>query len=189
MCGAAILARRIALDAIGGFDEQLFIYSEDPDLCLRLRDAGYEIAYFPHASLVHYENATTSGVPERRIYQMERSRAIYTRKHHGAVGEYTVRGMTAAAFATRAAVAKALLTVPGGSRVEAARSLRARAVHDAREGGGRSRCQAGHRGGGGRLQRARQRRLTGAAPSAGDASSSTRRMCSVFASTSIIRSR
>ena len=118
MCGAAILARRIALEAIGGFDEQLFIYSEDPDLCLRLRDAGYEIAYFPHASLVHYENATTSGVPERRIYQMERSRAIYTRKHHGAVGEYTVRGMTAAAFATRAAVAKALLTVPGGSRVK-----------------------------------------------------------------------
>ena len=122
MCGAAILARRIALEAIGGFDEQLFIYSEDPDLCLRLRDAGYEIAYFPHASLVHYENATTSGVPERRIYQMERSRAIYTRKHHGAVGEYAVRGMTAAAFATRAAVAKALLTVPGGSRRQAARS-------------------------------------------------------------------
>ena len=78
--------------AIGGFDERLFIYSEDPDLCLRLRDAGYEIAYFPHASLVHFENATTSGVPERRIYQMERSRALYTRKHHGAAGEYAVRG-------------------------------------------------------------------------------------------------
>ena len=61
---------------------------------------------------MHYENATTSGVPERRIYQMERSRAIYTRKHHGAAGEYAVRGMTAAAFATRAAVAKALLTRP-----------------------------------------------------------------------------
>ena len=36
VCGAAILARRAALNAIGGFDEQLFIYSEDPDLCLRL---------------------------------------------------------------------------------------------------------------------------------------------------------
>ena len=78
MCGAAILARRAALNAIGGFDEQLFIYSEDPDLCLRLRDVGYVTAYVPMASLVHHENATTSGVPERRIYQMERSRALYS---------------------------------------------------------------------------------------------------------------
>jgi len=118
VCGAAILARRSALEQIGGFDERLFIYSEDPDLCLRLREAGYATAFFPHASLVHFENATTSGVPERRIYQMERSRALYTRKHHGRAGEAAVRGLTAAAFTARAAIAKALLTVPGGSRLK-----------------------------------------------------------------------
>jgi N-acetylglucosaminyl-diphospho-decaprenol L-rhamnosyltransferase len=119
VCGAAIFARRAALNAVGGFDERLFIYSEDPDLCLRLRDAGYATAFFPHASLVHFENATTAGVPERRIYQMERSRAIYARKHHGIAGELTVRGLTAAAFAARAGVAKTLLTVPGGRRLKA----------------------------------------------------------------------
>jgi N-acetylglucosaminyl-diphospho-decaprenol L-rhamnosyltransferase len=118
VCGAAILARLPALRAIGGFDEQLFIYSEDPDLCLRMREAGYATAYFPYASLVHFENATTGGVPERRIAQMERSRALYARKHHGAAGELAVRGLTAATFATRAGVAKALLTVPGGDRVK-----------------------------------------------------------------------
>jgi N-acetylglucosaminyl-diphospho-decaprenol L-rhamnosyltransferase len=118
VCGAAILARLPALRAIGGFDEQLFIYSEDPDLCLRMREAGYATAYFPYASLVHFENATTGGVPERRIAQMERSRALYARKHHGAAGEYAVRGMTAATFAARAAAARALLTVPGGARLK-----------------------------------------------------------------------
>ena len=118
VCGAAILARRIALEAIGGFDEQLFIYSEDPDLCLRLRDAGYATAYFPLASLVHLENASTGGVPERRIAEMERSRAVYARKHHGAGGELAVRGLTAATFMARAAAAKTLLTVPGGERVK-----------------------------------------------------------------------
>jgi GT2 family glycosyltransferase len=118
VCGAAIFARRAALVAVGGFDERLFIYSEDPDLCLRLRDAGYATAFFPHASLVHFENATTSGVPERRIYQMERSRALYSRKHHGVAGELAVRGLTAAAFAARAGVAKTLLTVPGGRRLK-----------------------------------------------------------------------
>jgi hypothetical protein len=118
VCGAAILARLPALRAVGGFDERLFIYSEDPDLCLRLREAGYATAYFPYASLVHFENATTDGVPERRIAQMERSRALYTRKHHGAAGEYAVRGLTAASFAARAALAKGLLAVPGGERVK-----------------------------------------------------------------------
>ncbi len=118
VCGAAILARRAALVAVSGFDERLFIYSEDPDLCLRMRDVGYATAYFPHASLVHFENATTSGVPERRIFQMERSRALYTRKHHGLAGELAVRGLTAAAFTARAAAAKALLTVPGGGRLK-----------------------------------------------------------------------
>ena len=49
---------------------------------------------------------------------MERSRAIYARKHHGAAGELAVRGLTAATFTARAAAAKALLTVPGGSRVK-----------------------------------------------------------------------
>jgi GT2 family glycosyltransferase len=118
VCGAAILARLPALRAVGGFDERLFIYSEDPDLCLRMREAGYATAYFPYASLVHFENATTGGVPERRIAQMERSRALYARKHHGAAGEYAVRGLTAATFAARAAAAKALLTVPGAERLK-----------------------------------------------------------------------
>jgi len=62
LCGAAILARRDALEAVGGFDESLFIYSEDPDLCLRMRAQGFRSAYFPHASLVHHENATTTSV-------------------------------------------------------------------------------------------------------------------------------
>jgi len=118
VCGAAILARTPALRAVGGFDERLFIYSEDPDLCLRLRDAGYATAYFPYASLVHFENATTGGVPARRIAQMERSRALYTRTHHGRTGELAVRTMTAAAFAARAGAARALLAVPGAERVK-----------------------------------------------------------------------
>ncbi|MGZ4430875.1 MAG: glycosyltransferase family 2 protein [Gaiellales bacterium] len=118
VCGAAILARTEALREVGGFDERLFIYSEDPDLCRRLRDRGWGVAYFPHASLVHHENATTTGVPERRIYQMERSRAIYTRKHHGRSGELAVRALTAAAFGARAGIAKGLLIVPGGRRLK-----------------------------------------------------------------------
>ena len=38
--GAAMLVERAAFVALGGFDEKLFLYKEDEDLCLRLREAG-----------------------------------------------------------------------------------------------------------------------------------------------------
>ena len=38
--GSFMLARREALESAGGFDERFFIFSEEVDLCLRIRQAG-----------------------------------------------------------------------------------------------------------------------------------------------------
>jgi GT2 family glycosyltransferase len=51
--GACMLARRSALDAVGGFDEGYFLYWEDADLCRRLRGRGHHVRYVPGASAVH----------------------------------------------------------------------------------------------------------------------------------------
>ena len=45
--GAAMLVEHAAFAAIGGFDEKLFLYKEDEDLCLRLREAGGSVVYEP----------------------------------------------------------------------------------------------------------------------------------------------
>jgi GT2 family glycosyltransferase len=37
---ACLMARKAALDAVGGLDERFFLYEEDVDLCLRVRRAG-----------------------------------------------------------------------------------------------------------------------------------------------------
>src|SRR5215210_2144295 len=56
--GAALVVRREAWDAAGGFDDRYFMYGEDLDLCLRLRLAGWAIGIEPRAVVEHdYEFA------------------------------------------------------------------------------------------------------------------------------------
>ncbi len=55
--GAVLLIRREALEDVGLFDEDFFIYFEEVDLCLRLGRAGWEVCYFPGATVVHYESS------------------------------------------------------------------------------------------------------------------------------------
>ena len=51
--GAAMLVRRDAFEQVGGFDEQIFMYMEDVDLCRRLRSSGWGIDYRPNAIVEH----------------------------------------------------------------------------------------------------------------------------------------
>lgn len=52
--GAAVVIRREALEAVGGLDESMFLYSEDIDWCLRCHQAGWDVYYVPDAVVVHY---------------------------------------------------------------------------------------------------------------------------------------
>jgi GT2 family glycosyltransferase len=58
--GGAAFIRRGALDAVGGFDESLFMYYEDVDLSWRFRLAGWDVGHAPHAVVVH-RHAGSSG--------------------------------------------------------------------------------------------------------------------------------
>ena len=51
--GAALLVRRDAFAALDGFDEALFLYKEEEDLCLRLREAGGRVVYVPEVTVAH----------------------------------------------------------------------------------------------------------------------------------------
>jgi GT2 family glycosyltransferase len=102
--GAALLLRRDALDEVGLFDEEFFLYSEEVDLQLRLRRAGWKVEYFPEVSVVHHESQFSAGIPERRINEMWRSRHRYWRKHHSAAGARIAAVSTGAQYAARAAL-------------------------------------------------------------------------------------
>lgn len=52
--GSFLLARREALDRVGGFDERFFLFSEEVDLCLRIRQAGWKVLHDPRVTILHH---------------------------------------------------------------------------------------------------------------------------------------
>ncbi|MDQ1511991.1 MAG: N-acetylglucosaminyl-diphospho-decaprenol L-rhamnosyltransferase [Actinomycetota bacterium] len=77
--GAAIWLRRRALDNVGGWDERYFMYLEDTDLCWRLRNSGWEVAYEPAGVVVHVQGASASRRPYRMLLEHHRSAWRFSR--------------------------------------------------------------------------------------------------------------
>ncbi len=83
--GAAMMVRRSVLDEVGLFDEGFFMYSEELDLCRRIRAAGWEIVYLPTAQVFHYVGKSSEQVVAARHIHFQASKVRYARKYHGAV--------------------------------------------------------------------------------------------------------
>jgi len=54
LSGAAILARREMIEAVGGFDSRFHMYGEDNEWCLRIRRGGWRLVFDPDAVVMHH---------------------------------------------------------------------------------------------------------------------------------------
>lgn len=111
--GAAAAYRRAALDDVGTYDENIYMYGEELDLALRLRAGGWATSLVPQARGVHLGSATMgAGSPRQRylagfgrgyllrVYGIIRSRsgprAIVTEVVVGAIRAASSRDLLAA---------------------------------------------------------------------------------------------
>jgi GT2 family glycosyltransferase len=83
--GACLLTRRDTLETVSGFDENFFLYSEDIDLCARIRATGARILFTPEVEIVHLLGRSVSKNRERVVYEAQRSRLYFYEKHHGSL--------------------------------------------------------------------------------------------------------
>jgi N-acetylglucosaminyl-diphospho-decaprenol L-rhamnosyltransferase len=79
--GACLFARRSAFEQVGGFDERIYLYFEDNDLCLRLRKAGWRVVYNPLATITHIGGASFSNAESRKECYYQSLRYFYS-KHY-----------------------------------------------------------------------------------------------------------
>lgn len=82
--GACFLVRRDIFLGLGGFDENIFLFYEDDDLCRRIADAGFSLVYVPQAVVRHGRGRSSE--PKRGRIHASRwhqawSRAYVSRKY------------------------------------------------------------------------------------------------------------
>jgi hypothetical protein len=96
--GAYSIIRAEALTAVGFFDPRFFLYYEEVDLCMRIKQKAYSIWYWPDIAVVHI-----GGESSRQIRSLEMSRTgaqlilwrmrsmlLYYRKHYGPVARISM---------------------------------------------------------------------------------------------------
>jgi GT2 family glycosyltransferase len=62
--GASMMVRRTVFDALGGLDENFFLYFEETDFCLRAKKMGFATWYVPESRVMHIAGQSTK-VTER----------------------------------------------------------------------------------------------------------------------------
>jgi GT2 family glycosyltransferase len=121
--GSFLLGRRVALEAVAGFDEAYEMYGEDLDLCHRLRAAGWGTAYCAEATVVHHGNRSGA-----KRYGTERDLAVlqgtlrFFRRRRGRLAELGFRLAAGTSFATKALAAA--LAASGGDASAGRRAQR-----------------------------------------------------------------
>jgi N-acetylglucosaminyl-diphospho-decaprenol L-rhamnosyltransferase len=84
--GALMMFNMQALKKVGLFDENIFLFFEETDLCDRFQAAGFKLAICKHAEAEHeWGTSTTSSmrVLKIRAWHSAWSRSYYYRKHFG----------------------------------------------------------------------------------------------------------
>ncbi len=83
LMGSVWLVRREAADAVGLFDEDFFMFSEETDWAYRFRQAGWKVLFTPDAEFVHVGGASTKQNWGPMFREQVRGHVRFLAKHHG----------------------------------------------------------------------------------------------------------
>lgn len=113
--GACVLLRRSLFAQIGLLNTTYFMYSEEVDLCYRVRQAGWQIYWLPQAQVVHYGGQSTGQVADAMFIRLYEAKTLYFRLNHGRPAALLYKIILLLAAFTRLALSPlTLLQTPAG---------------------------------------------------------------------------
>ena len=80
--GAGMIWKTPLLKNLNGFDEDFFMYGEDDDLCLRMKNSEKSIYYFPKARMVHFKGESERDVSISQIKKINEGLIKFFKKHY-----------------------------------------------------------------------------------------------------------
>ena len=84
--GHFLMVRAQVIEQVGGLDERFYTFQCEADWCLRIRRAGWQVAYVPDVEVMHIRGAHSSlpGVKSfRNLIRSHINRYYFIRKHYG----------------------------------------------------------------------------------------------------------
>jgi len=88
---ACLMVRAEVLERVGHFDEELWLFYNDVDLSLRIKQAGWKTRYLAELEVVHHVGASTSKFAAF-LPMWQKNRLAFYRKHHGRLGSVWIKG-------------------------------------------------------------------------------------------------
>lgn len=110
--GSAMMFRREAVESIGLFDQGFFMYCEDVDWCYSAKERGWQVCYYPMATVVHQIGAASDKAPIRMIYHFHRSMFRFYLKHYAKGPMALLAPVVFAGLAARAVFFMVLSRIP-----------------------------------------------------------------------------
>ncbi len=107
--GAALMARREAIEQIGLLDERFFMYCEEIDWCMRFKRHGWQVVCAPQARIMHYAGQSTCQFREKMFVALWKSRFRLFEKHYPPVFRRVARWLVAAGMRHKIGEARAAL--------------------------------------------------------------------------------
>ena len=101
LIGAVLLIRSEALDDVGPFDEEFFLYAEEIDWQRRARTRGWQVALCREVTATHVGAGTGGNAVEREAH-FHASHERYIRKHYGVAGWWIDRSAALSGALVRA---------------------------------------------------------------------------------------
>ena len=97
--GAYMMIPRAILSKTGGFDESIFMYGEDIDLCYRIKEMGFEVVYYADVWMIHLKGQSGLNTKSTDVihhfhngirtfydkYYKDKSNIMVTLMMHGAI--------------------------------------------------------------------------------------------------------
>lgn len=95
--GASLMIRKKALDETGWLDENYFMYSEESDLCYRMKQKKWRTVFYPEAAVIHFGGQSSLMQEKQAVHSktitkyLHQSRYLFFRKNYGRTKELLLR--------------------------------------------------------------------------------------------------